>query len=115
MDFQKLIEIALGAVLINNFIVSQFLGICPFMGVSKSTDTASGMGLAVTFVMGIASAVCWPINHFILEPQGLVFMQTIVFILVIASLVQFIEMFLQKAMPSLCTALGVYLPLITTN
>lgn len=115
MDFQKMIEIALGAVLINNFIVSQFLGICPFMGVSKSTDTASGMGLAVTFVMGIASAVCWPINHFILEPQGLVFMQTIVFILVIASLVQFIEMFLQKSMPSLYSALGVFLPLITTN
>ena len=115
MDWQNLITIALGAILINNFIFSQFLGICPFMGVSKSTDTASGMGLAVTFVMGLASAVCWPINHFILEPQGLTFMQTIVFILVIASLVQFIEMFLQKSMPSLYTALGVYLPLITTN
>ncbi len=115
MDLQKLLEIALGAILINNFIFSQFLGICPFMGVSKSTNTASGMGLAVTFVMGLASAVCWPINHFILEPQGLVFMQTIVYILVIASLVQFIEMFLQKSMPALYTALGVYLPLITTN
>ena len=115
MDWQNLITIALGAILVNNFIFSQFLGICPFMGVSKSTDTASGMGLAVTFVMGLASAVCWPINHFILEPQGLIFMQTIVFILVIASLVQFIEMFLQKSMPSLYTALGVYLPLITTN
>lgn len=111
----ELLTIALGAILINNFIFSQFLGICPFMGVSKSTDTASGMGLAVTFVMGLASAVCWPINHFILEPNGLVFMQTIVYILVIASLVQFIEMFLQKSMPSLYTALGVYLPLITTN
>ena len=111
----ELITIALGAILVNNFIFSQFLGICPFMGVSKSTDTASGMGLAVTFVMGLASAVCWPINHFILEPNGLVFMQTIVYILVIASLVQFIEMFLQKSMPSLYTALGVYLPLITTN
>lgn len=115
-DFvQQLITVALGAILINNFIFSQFLGICPFMGVSKSTDTATGMGLAVTFVMGLASAVCWPINHFILEPNNLVFMQTIVFILVIASLVQFIEMFLQKSMPSLYTALGVYLPLITTN
>ena len=115
MDFKELFTIAMGAILINNFIFSQFLGICPFMGVSKSTDTASGMGLAVTFVMGLASAVCWPINHFILEPNGLVFMQTIVYILVIASLVQFIEMFLQKSMPSLYTALGVYLPLITTN
>ena len=91
MDWKNLITIALGAILINNFIFSQFLGICPFMGVSKSTDTASGMGLAVTFVMGLASAVCWPINHFVLEPAGLVFMQTIVYILVIASLVQFIE------------------------
>ena len=122
MDWQNLIGIALGAILINNFIFSQFLGICPFMGVSKSTETAVGMGLAVTFVMGLASAVCWPINNFILVsktifPDGnnLKFMQTIVFILVIASLVQFIEMFLQKAMPSLYTALGVYLPLITTN
>jgi len=115
MDWKELLTVALGAVLINNFIFSQFLGICPFMGVSKSTDTASGMGLAVIFVMGLASAVCWPINHFILEPNQLVFMQTIVYILVIASLVQFIEMFLQKAMPSLYTALGVYLPLITTN
>lgn len=115
MDWQNLFSIALGAILVNNFIFSQFLGICPFMGVSKSTDTASGMGLAVTFVMGLASAVCWPINRFILEPAKLTFMQTIVFILVIASLVQFIEMFLQKSMPALYTALGVYLPLITTN
>ena len=123
MDWQNLVGIALGAILINNFIFSQFLGICPFMGVSKSSETAVGMGLAVTFVMGLASAVCWPINNYILVnkaifPEGtnnLEFMQTIVFILVIASLVQFIEMFLQKAMPSLYTALGVYLPLITTN
>ncbi len=122
MDWQNLVTIALGAILINNFIFSQFLGICPFMGVSKSTDTALGMGLAVTFVMGLASAVCYPINKYILVnpalfPEGynLAFMQTIVYILVIASLVQFIEMFLQKAMPSLYTALGVYLPLITTN
>ena len=122
MDWQNLVTIALGAILINNFIFSQFLGICPFMGVSKSTDTALGMGLAVTFVMGLASAVCYPINKYILVnpalfPDGvnLAFMQTIVYILVIASLVQFIEMFLQKTMPSLYTALGVYLPLITTN
>lgn len=123
MDVQKLITIALGAILINNFIFSQFLGICPFMGVSKSSETAVGMGLAVTFVMGLASAVCYPINKYILVSEvifpnavdNLKFMQTIVFILVIASLVQFIEMFLQKTMPSLYTALGVYLPLITTN
>ena len=123
MDVQKLITIALGAILINNFIFSQFLGICPFMGVSKSSETAVGMGLAVTFVMGLASAVCYPINKYILVSEvifpnavdNLKFMQTIVFILVIASLVQFIEMFLQKTMPSLYTALGVYLPLITIN
>ena len=122
MDWQNLVTIALGAILINNFIFSQFLGICPFMGVSKSTDTALGMGLAVTFVMGLASAVCYPINKYILvnpalfpDGKNLAFMQTIVYILVIASLVQFIEMFLQKGMPSLYTALGVYLPLITTN
>ena len=85
------------------------------MGVSKKIDTAMGMGMAVIFVMGVASAVCWPINHFILEKFDLVFMQTVTYILVIASLVQFVEMFLQKAMPSLYEALGVYLPLITTN
>ena len=110
-----LFSVSLGAILVNNFIFAQFLGICPFMGVSKKVETALGMGMAVIFVMGLASAVCWPINHFILEPNGLVFMQTIVYILVIASLVQFVEMFLQKAMPSLYQALGVYLPLITTN
>jgi len=115
MEWKNLLTIALGAILVNNFIFSQFLGICPFMGVSQSTDTAAGMGFAVTFVMGLASAVCWPINRFLLEPFGLRFMQTIVFILVIASLVQLIEMFLQKSMPALYTALGVYLPLITTN
>ena len=114
-SFTTLITVALGAILVNNFIVAQFLGICPFMGVSKKVETASGMGMAVIFVMGVASAVCWPINKFILEPNGLAFMQTVVFILVIASLVQFIEMFLQKSVPSLYEALGVYLPLITTN
>ena len=111
----ELLAITLGAVLANNFIFSQFLGICPFLGVSKKVDTAIGMGLAVTFVMGLASAVCFLVNNFILIPLGLGYMQTVAFILVIASLVQFIEMFLQKAIPSLYTALGVYLPLITTN
>ena len=115
MDIFELLSLALGAILVNNFIFSQFLGICPFMGVSKKTDTALGMGLAVTFVMGLASAVCWPINHFLLEPYGLEFMQTIAYILVIASLVQFVEMFLKKAVPSLYSALGIFLPLITTN
>ena len=111
----ELLAITLGAVLANNFIFSQFLGICPFLGVSKKVDTAIGMGIAVTFVMGLASAVCFVVNNFVLIPLGLGYMQTVAFILVIASLVQFIEMFLQKSMPSLYTALGVYLPLITTN
>ena len=115
MDFTSLFSIALGAILVNNFIFSQFLGICPFMGVSKKVDTALGMGMAVIFVMGVASAVCWPINKYLLVANGLDFMQTVSYILVIASLVQFVEMFLQKAMPSLYQALGVYLPLITTN
>ena len=111
----KLLSITLGAILANNFIFSQFLGICPFVGVSKKVDTAVGMGFAVTFVMGLASAITWLVNRFILVPLGLGYMQTVAFILVIAALVQFIEMFLQKSMPSLYTALGVYLPLITTN
>ena len=111
----ELLAITLGAILANNFIFSQFLGICPFLGVSKKVDTAVGMGLAVTFVMGLASAVCFVVNKFVLIPLNLGYMQTVAFILVIASLVQFIEMFLQKSMPSLYTALGVYLPLITTN
>ena len=111
----ELLAITLGAILANNFIFSQFLGICPFLGVSKKVDTASGMGIAVTFVMGLASAITWLVNTFILIPLDLGYMQTVAFILVIASLVQFIEMFLQKSMPTLYTALGVYLPLITTN
>ena len=115
MEIFKLLSITLGAILANNFIFSQFLGCCPFLGVSKKVDTAVGMGVAVTFVMGLASAVCFVVNRFILIPLDLAYMQTVAFILVIASLVQFIEMFLQKAMPSLYTALGVYLPLITTN
>ena len=111
----QLLAITLGAILSNNFIFSQFLGICPFLGVSKKVDTAVGMGIAVTFVMGLASAMTWLVNNFILIPLDLGYMQTVAFILVIASLVQFIEMFLQKSMPALYTALGVYLPLITTN
>ena len=114
-QISKLLAITLGAILANNFIFSQFLGICPFLGVSKKVDTAVGMGFAVTFVMGLASAITWAVNKFILVPLDLEYMQTVAFILVIASLVQFIEMFLQKSMPSLYTALGVYLPLITTN
>ena len=105
----ELLAITLSAILANNFIFSQFLGICPFLGVSKKVDTA------VTFVMGLASAITWAVQRFVLNPFGLGYMQTVAFILVIASLVQFIEMFLQKAMPALYTALGVYLPLITTN
>ncbi|HIY16334.1 electron transport complex subunit RsxA [Intestinimonas aquisgranensis] len=122
MDVQQLFTIALGAILVNNFIFAQFLGICPFMGVSKKVDTALGMGLAVTFVMGLASAVCWVINEYLLinpaiygDGPNLAFMQTIAFILVIAALVQFVEMFLKKNVPSLYQALGIYLPLITTN
>ena len=115
MDFTKLLEITLSAILINNFIFSQFLGICPFMGVSKKMDTAAGMGMAVIFVMGLASAMCWLINEFLLMPLGLGYLQTLAYILVIASLVQFVEMFLKKGMPSLYSALGIYLPLITTN
>ena len=110
----ELLAITLGAILANNFIFSQFLGICPFLGVSKKVDTAVGMGVAVTFVMGLASAITWLVNLLLVQ-LGLEYMQTVAFILVIASLVQFIEMFLQKAMPTLYTALGVYLPLITTN
>ena len=111
----QVLSIALGAILINNFIFSQFLGCCPFFGVSKKIDTAVGMGMAVTFVMGLASIVTWLIQTFVLNPLGLGFMQTVAFILVIATLVQFVEMFLMKAMPSLYQALGVFLPLITTN
>mgnify|MGYP000711277488 CR=1 FL=1 len=114
MSVTKLLAISLGAILTNNFIFSQFLGICPFLGVSKKSDTAVGMGLAVTFVMGLASAFCYGVN-IILVKLGLGYMQTVAFILVVASLVQFIEMFLKKSMPTLYTALGVYLPLITTN
>ena len=100
--------------MVNNFILVQFLGICPFMGVSKKMDTAVGMGFAVIFVMGLASALCYPVNQLLVR-LDLEYMQTVAFILVIAALVQFVEMFLKKSIPTLYEALGVYLPLITTN
>ena len=99
--FISLFTIALNAILAENFILVKFMGICPFMGVSKKQDTALGMGIAVTFVMGIASAATWAVNEFLLVPLKLVYMQTVVFILVIAALVQLVEMFLQKAVPAL--------------
>ena len=110
----SILTISLGAILINNFIFSQFLGCCPFLGCSSKVETASGMGLAVVFVMGLASAICYVVN-LLLVKLGLGFLQTLAFILVIAALVQFVEMFLKKMVPSLYSALGVYLPLITTN
>ena len=111
----SIITIALSAILINNFIFSQFLGCCPFLGFSSKVDTAIGMGLAVTFVMGLASAICWVVDTYILIPLNLAFLETLAFILIIAGLVQFVEMFLKKSIPSLYSALGIYLPLITTN
>ena len=112
---KELLIIAIGSAIVNNVVLSQFLGICPFLGVSKKVETASGMGGAVIFVITIASFITSLIYKFILVPLNISYMQTIVFILVIAALVQFVEMFLKKAMPSLYNALGVYLPLITTN
>ena len=112
---KELLIIGISAAVVNNVVLSQFLGLCPFFGVSKKIDTAVGMGMAVTFVMGLASAVTWLINTFVLVPLGLGFMQTVAFILVIATLVQFVEMFMMKSLPSLYQALGVFLPLITTN
>ena len=111
----SLLAIALSSILTENYVLSQSIGICPFLGVSKKLNTAVGMSLAVTFVMTIAVAVTWPIQHFILDEFGLGYLQTIVFILVIASLVQLVEAFLKKYIPGLYKALGVYLPLITTN
>ena len=112
---QSLLGIMLSAILTENFILVKFYGICPFMGVSKKTDTALGMGMAVTFVMAIASAACYAVNTFLLIPLDLAYMQTVVFILVIASIVQVVEMFLKKSIPALYQALGIFLPLITTN
>jgi len=112
---QSILGILLSAILTENFILVKFYGICPFMGVSKKIDTALGMGMAVTFVMALASAACWALDYFILQPLGLSYMQTVAFILVIASIVQVVEMFLKKSVPALYKALGIFLPLITTN
>lgn len=115
MDFKNLVIILMSSVLVNNYVLRQFLGICPFLGVSKKLNQATGMGISVTFVMLMATAVTYPIQYFILDPNGLGYMQTIVFILIIAALVQFTEIILKKFIPSLHKSLGVYLPLITTN
>lgn len=115
MSITGLVSIFLAAILTNNYILSKFLGICPFLGVSKKLDTAVSMSAAVIVVMVIATAVTWPIQTFILDRFGIGYLQTIVFILIIAALVQFIESFMKKNMPPLYQALGVYLPLITTN
>jgi len=107
--------IFISAALVNNFVLNRFLGICPFLGVSKKVETALGMGLAVTFVMALASAVTYVVNSFILIPLNLGYLYNIAFILIIAALVQFVEMFIKKSSPALYRALGIYLPLITTN
>lgn len=112
---ENILLITIGAALVNNVVLSQFLGLCPFLGVSKKVETAAGMGGAVIFVITLASFVCGIIEQFILIPAHLDYLNTIVFILIIAALVQFVEMFLHKSMPSLYNSLGVYLPLITTN
>ena len=114
MEANAILGIIIAALLSQNFILVKFYGICPFMGVSKKIDTALGMGMAVTFVMALASAACWLVN-LLLVNLNLQYMQTVAFILVIASIVQFVEMFLKKAVPALYKALGVFLPLITTN
>jgi electron transport complex protein RnfA len=115
MDVSHLLVIVLGAVFINNFVLNRFLGICPFIGVSKKIDSSIGMGMAVAFVMTLAGGVTWCVHHFLLVPLNATFLQTVSFILVIAALVQLVEMFLQKNSPALYSALGIYLPLITTN
>ena len=112
---KEIIAIILTAALVNNYVLSQFLGICPFLGVSKKLDQATGMSIAVIFVMLLATAVTWPILYYVLNPKGLAYMQTIVFILVIAALVQLVEIVLKKYIPGLHKSLGVYLPLITTH
>lgn len=112
---KDIFSIAIIAMFTQNFVLVKFYGICPFLGVSKKTDTALGMGMAVTFVMTIASMLAYLANHFILETFNIEYLRTVVFILIIASIVQIVEMFLQKALPALYSALGIYLPLITTN
>lgn len=111
----NIFTILISTMFVNNYVFAQFLGICPFLGVSNKTETATGMGIAVTFVVTLSSVITYVIHHFILVKLGLEYLQTIVFILVIAALVQLVEMFLKKSSPGLYNALGVYLPLITTN
>ncbi len=111
----EIVYISLGAILINNFIFSQFLGCCPFLGCSNKIETAAGMGIAVIFVMGLSSAICWVVDTLVLVPLQLEYLETLAFILIIAGLVQIVEMFLKKMVPALYSALGIYLPLITTN
>jgi len=115
MDYKVIITIIIGAVLVNNYVLRQFLGVCPFLGVSKDIKSAMGMGSAIIFVMILATAVTWPVQKFLLDPNGLGFLQTIVFILIIATLVQIVEIVLKKYIPSLYKTLGIYLPLMTTN
>ena len=115
MDIKALIVILMSTVLVNNYVLSQFLGCCPFLGVSKVLKNAVGMGTAVTFVMVIATAVTWPVEVFILEKNNMAYLQIIVFVLIIGALVQFVEFVLKKYIPALYNALGVYLPLITVN
>lgn len=115
MELSKLFAIIIGSIFINNFILAKFLGTCPFMGVSKKIESSVGMGMAVTFVMTIASSITWIVYNYILKPFKLEYLQIITFILIIASLVQFVEMVIQKSSPNLYKALGVFLPLITTN
>lgn len=115
LSVSSLFTILVSAILVNNFVLSRFLGICPFLGVSKQVETAFGMGMAVTFVMSLASIITFIVQKYILDLFGLQYMQTIMFILVIASLVQFVEMVIQKTSPALYQSLGVFLPLITTN
>lgn len=115
MSELNIFQIVISAMFVNNFILSRFLGICPFLGVSKKVETAAGMGAAVTFVMALASVITYAVQKFILVKLGVEYLQTIAFILVIAALVQFVEMFLKKSSPALYESLGVYLPLITTN
>lgn len=115
MDFSRILLILVSTILVNNFVLYKILGICPFIGVSKRVETALGMGLAVTFVMGLASVISYLVQYYILNPLNIGYLQTIAFILVIAALVQLVEMMLQKSVPALYKALGIYLPLITTN
>jgi len=115
MDFKALVVIMMSAALVNNYVLRQFLGVCPFLGVSKDLKSSVGMGLAVMFVMLMAASVTWPIQVFLLDTNSLEFMQTVVFILVIATLVQLVEVVLKRYIPALFASLGVYLPLMTTN